>query len=81
MYPGGLEGGALVGDGAQHVEEIASRPCQPIEARHHQNVVLVQARYEARQLLAVRLGTAFLLLEDLGAGFGLQLGNLCRQVD
>jgi hypothetical protein len=34
--PQRLETGALIGDGTEHVEEIASRLRQPVEPGHHQ---------------------------------------------
>jgi len=75
-----LEAGATLADGSQDVEQVARRPGQPIKPRHQQHVARLEPADDLGQLGPVRLGAADLLLEDLGATGGHQLGVLSNQV-
>jgi hypothetical protein len=70
-----LKAGTLVGDSA---EQVAGRTGQPIKTSDHQDVAATETGDQAGQLLPIRLRPADLLLEDLSAAGGLQLGYLRR---
>jgi hypothetical protein len=73
-----LERRAGIGNLMDDVEQVAGRPCQPVQPGDNQNIAFAQCCQQALQLLAVAVGTGDLFLKDLGGTGLLQVGQFAR---
>src|SRR5262249_51678704 len=74
------EASAGLTDCIEDVEQIACRARQPIEASDDQNITVLQPANRLCQLGPIGLRARGLLLEDVPAASGLQIGDLAGEV-
>ena len=75
-----LEASAALSECCNHVEQIAGRTCQPVQAGDDQHVAALDFVEQLGQFSAVGLRTRHFLLEHFGAACGHQLGLLGCEV-
>lgn len=75
----GAEGRTLLGQGAQHVEEVARGAREPVQARHQHHVAGAHLLEEPRELRPVALGPRGGFAEHLARASGLEALHLRRE--